>query len=219
VSTYVYMRLLESAPCRYDAGIRLLSLGRIGTLYAAAAEATLAGVPNARVLEIGCGTGNLTSVLLERGATVTAIDCNPDMLALAREKLAPWAARLEIREMVAAEIADRFPAGSFDAAVSTLAFSEMSPDERRYVLAAVHHVVRPGGRLVIADEVRPSRLWQRCVHSIVRWPLAVITYLATQTTTWALEDPCALIEAAGFQVCREDRIALGSLAVVAAKRM
>jgi ubiquinone/menaquinone biosynthesis C-methylase UbiE len=218
VSTYVYMRLLESAPYRYDAGIRLLSLGRIRRLYAAAAEATVAGMSNARVLEIGCGTGNLTSVLLDRGATVTAIDCSPDMLAVAREKLAPCAARFELREMVAAEIADRFPAGSFDAAVSTLAFSEMSPDERRYVLAAVHRVLRPGGRLVIADEVRPSRLWQRLVHGSLRWPLAVITYLATQTTTWALEDPRALIEAAGFRVYRDDRIALGSLAVVVAER-
>ncbi|MBI4518898.1 MAG: hypothetical protein HY699_24145 [Deltaproteobacteria bacterium] len=60
MSTYVYMRLLESAPNRYDASIRLLPLGRVTSLYAAAADAAVAGLESLRVLELGCGTGNLT---------------------------------------------------------------------------------------------------------------------------------------------------------------
>ena len=218
MSTYVYMRLLESAPRRYDAGIRLLSLGRAADLYDAAAAATVAGLPAARVLEIGCGTGNLTRALLERGATVTAVDCNPEMLAVAREKLSAYGDRVAFREMAAVEIADRFAAGSFDAAASSLAFSEMSADEQRYVLAGVHRVLRGGGRVVIADEVQPTRVWQRVLYAIVRWPVAVVTYLLTQTSTAALRNPVALLEGAGFRVRREERRALGSLAVVAAER-
>lgn len=66
---------------------------------------------------------------------------------------------------------------------SALAFSEMSEEEQAYVVAAAHRVLRPGGRVVIADEVRPRGLAARLVHALVRWPLAVLTYVVTQTST------------------------------------
>jgi hypothetical protein len=39
MSTYVYMTILESAPERYDLGIRILSFGRVLQMYDAAADA------------------------------------------------------------------------------------------------------------------------------------------------------------------------------------
>jgi len=218
MSTYVYMRVLESAPHRYDVGIRLLSLGRIDELYRDAAEAAVAGAAAPKVLEIGCGTGNLTQALADRGALVTAIDWNPDMLEQARKKLASVGAQVEIKEMAAVEIADRFPAGGFDAVASTLTFSEMGAEEQRYVLEAAGKVLRDGGRLVIGDEVRPRRWWQRCWHALVRWPLAVLTYVVTQTTTKAVADLAELVGSAGFRVLAERRSAHGSLAVVVAEK-
>ena len=73
MSSLALMRWLESAPARYDAGMRWLTLGRVGRLHAALAEAA-AATPGARVLEIGCGTGAVTARLVERGAQVTALD-------------------------------------------------------------------------------------------------------------------------------------------------
>ena len=102
MSTYVYMRILESAPRRYDAGIRLLSLGRARAIYEAVAEAAVGGARAPRVLELGCGTGNLTCALLARGALVTAVDQNPDMLEVAREKLGQADGRLLLRELACA---------------------------------------------------------------------------------------------------------------------
>lgn len=218
MSTYVYMRILESAPHRYDLGIRLLSLGHIDALYRDVAEAAVAGAVAPKVLEIGCGTGNLTQALANRGALVTAIDWNPDMLEQARKKLASVGSQVEIREMAAVEIADRFPTRGFDAVASTLTFSEMSPEEQRYVLDKAAAVLREGGRLVIGDEVRPRRWWQRCWHTLVRWPLAVLTYIVTQTTTNAVVDLAELIGSAGFRVSAERRSAHGSLAMVVAEK-
>ena len=56
MSTYVYMKILESSPRRYDAGIRLLSLGGVDAMYEEGAEAAVpAGRDTpARVLENGC---------------------------------------------------------------------------------------------------------------------------------------------------------------------
>jgi SAM-dependent methyltransferase len=39
-----------------------------------------------KILEVGCGTGNYTKILVDRGYKVTAIDISEDMLELAREK-------------------------------------------------------------------------------------------------------------------------------------
>jgi SAM-dependent methyltransferase len=59
--------------------------------------------------------------------------------------------------MDAALIGDRFPAKSFDLIVSTLVFSELPPDEQRFVLAACHKLLTPNGRILIADEVIPAK--------------------------------------------------------------
>lgn len=213
MSTYVYMKILESAPERYDRGLRILSLGRVMAMYDAVAAAVVAGPPP-RVLEIGCGTGNLTRRLLDRGATVTAIDINPDMLAVARAKLAGMEAKLELREMAAVEIADRFEPGSFDVVAATLALSEMSEAEQVYVLEAAYRLLRPGARLVIADEVRASGFAARILHALVRWPLAVLTYLLTQTSTSAVRDLVGLVRGAGFRVVEERELPGGSGMIV-----
>ena len=135
-STYVYMKILESAPRRYDLGLRILSLGRVTQMYKIVAAAVVDAGAAPHVLEIGCGTGNLTRALLARGARVTAIDLNPEMLDVAQEKLSTVAGQFELHEMAAVEIADRFPPEHFDAIATTLALSEMSEEEQSYVLLA-----------------------------------------------------------------------------------
>src|SRR6185312_4726413 len=53
--------------------------------------ATLADLgPNARVLEIGCGTGQATLPLAQRGCQVLAMDLSPAMAAVARRNLAEF---------------------------------------------------------------------------------------------------------------------------------
>jgi len=41
-----------------------------------------------KILEVGCGTGNYTKILLKRGYEVTALDISEDMLKIAEEKCA-----------------------------------------------------------------------------------------------------------------------------------
>jgi ubiquinone/menaquinone biosynthesis C-methylase UbiE len=215
MSTYVYMRILESAPRRYDLGIRLLSLGGVDAMYDAVAAAAVAGRTAPRVLELGCGTGNLTRALLRHGATVTGVDQSAEMLAVAREKLAGAA---ELREMAAVEIGDRFAPGAFDAVAASLVLSEMSPDERAYVLRAARRVLRPGGRLVVADEVLPEGRLARVLHALRRWPLAVVTWLLTQSGTSAVPALGALVRAAGFRVLEDRRLARAGVGLVVAER-
>jgi SAM-dependent methyltransferase len=46
------------------------------------------GIPGTKLLDLGCGTGNTTFSMAERGFTVTGVDLSKEMLAVAHDKLA-----------------------------------------------------------------------------------------------------------------------------------
>jgi ubiquinone/menaquinone biosynthesis C-methylase UbiE len=211
------MKWLESSPQDYDRGISLLTLGRIERIKQHITE-TYAR-PGSRVLEIGCGTGSLTLMLGQRGAHVTAIDASPRMLAEAQKNI--QAAGLEqqvaLHYMDAALIGDRFPSASFDLIVSTLVFSELPPDERRFVLGACRALLAPNGRLLIADEVVPSGFVRGLLFHLVRAPLVILTWLLTRTTTNSLRNFAAALNGAGFAVGAPVSYLGGSLAMFEAR--
>ncbi len=217
MSTFVLMRLLESAPRRYDLGIRLLSLGQLQKAHKRMAEQVN---PGDRVLEIGCGTGSLALRCAERGGEVTGIDISLQMLDIARAKVAAAGLedRVELREMSAVDLDVEFSAQTFDVVVSSLVFSELSDDERRFTLGECRRLLRDGGRLVVADEAVPRSWSLRLLSRVLRFPLVVLTYVLTQTTTQALADLEGTIADAGFAVRRVERILLGGLEVVVAEK-
>jgi ubiquinone/menaquinone biosynthesis C-methylase UbiE len=184
MSSYVYMKVLESTPQRYDRGIRILSRGAIGGVYRRLAE--LVGEPGSRVLDVGCGTGNVALACAARGADVVGIDLNAGMLEVARTKSATagaGAGQIEWMELGALEIEDRFPPGTFDGAASCLLFSELTDDEQAYLLATLISRVRPGGTVAIADEVAPKGAAARAWWRLRRAPLVAATWLLAQTST------------------------------------
>jgi ubiquinone/menaquinone biosynthesis C-methylase UbiE len=194
----VFMKWLETTPGDYERGIQLLTLGRLTPLKGRIAADYVQ--PGDRVLEIGCGTGTLALMMAQRRATVVGVDASPLMLAEARRKAdeAGLSEAIELHELDVSEIADHFPPGSFDAIVSTLAFSEFPPQVQRYALAEVRQLLRPGGRLLIVDEVVPDGPGARLLFHAVRLPLAAITWLLTRTTTNALNRFSATLAEAGF---------------------
>jgi demethylmenaquinone methyltransferase/2-methoxy-6-polyprenyl-1,4-benzoquinol methylase len=91
-----------------------------------------------------------------------------------------------------------------------LVFSELSRDERAYVLRHAHRVLRRGGRLAIADEARPRTPVKRLAHGAVRIPLLIATFVLTQTTTRAVDGLSDLVSEAGFRIESEERSSLDS---------
>jgi len=217
VSSYVFMKVLESRARRYDRGIALLSLGQSEKARRRLVADNVR--QGARVLEIGCGTGTAAILAARGGADVVGFDVSADMLAEAREKVK--AARLEDRirlvEMGVSGM-DRLADRSFDLVMATLVFSELSPEEQAYALRHARRTLRDGGRLAIADEARPEGLVKRVLHGVVRFPLTVATFVLTQTTTSAVEGLCDLVRAAGFRVDVEERSALDSFLYLVAVR-
>ncbi len=236
MSSYVYMKVLESTPERYDRGIRLLSRGAIDSVYDRLAE--LVAAPGRRVLDVGTGTGGVARACARRGACVVAIDIEPRMLEVARAREterpddtgtalsrrdpahrggktergdrsrgdAPGG-RIEWVEAGALEIEDHFDAASFDGATACLVFSELAPGEQDYVLETLRTRVRPGGIVAIADEVAPRGRMARAWWALRRTPFVALTWLLTQTTTRPVAGLADRMRSAGFEDVAEERMA------------
>lgn len=192
------MKILESVPDRYDKGIRLLTLGRLDNAYDRLTAHIKKGQ---RVLDIGCGTGALTLRAARKGARVTGIDINPQMLEIAQKQIAKAgvASNVELREMGIAEL-ETEKSHRYDVVMSGLCFSELSEDEINYALKEIRRLLKPGGILLIADEVKPKSVVKRVITSLIRFPLSIVVYLFTQTTTGAVKNLPEKVENAGFQI-------------------
>ena len=195
----VFMKWLETSPKDYDRGIRILTLGRIEWIKEIIINRYVD--PGMRVLEIGCGTGTLATMMAAQGAIVTGIDASPAMLHEAEKKTAAHnlTGQLTLQYMEAGLIGERFTEASFDRIVSTLVFSELPPDEQSSVLEACKKLLAPGGRLLIADEVVPERTLGRLLFYLARLPLVLLTWLLTRTSTAALRDFEIILRQTGFQ--------------------
>ena len=117
----------------------------------------LAPAPGERIVDIGVGPGLLAydlARLVGADGQVVGVDLSPDMLAIARGRLAdlPQASCLE------ADAVDLGGAdGRFDAAVSTQVHEYVADMPR--AIAELHRVLRPGGRLLMLDTDWRSIVW------------------------------------------------------------
>ena len=106
-----------------------------------------------KVLDMACGTGDVSIALKRRGLDVVGADISENMLALARKK----APGIDFRYGDASELP--FADGSFDAV--TIAFGIRNFDKRAQCIRELHRVLKDGGMLAIAEFSIPrNRLWR-----------------------------------------------------------
>ena len=103
--------------------------------------------PGDRVLDIACGTGNVTIPLARRGAVVTGVDIAPNLLVQARERAAAEGLTIRFDEGDAEALP--YAAGAFD--VVTTMFGAMFAPRPAMTASEMARVLRPGGLLAMGN--------------------------------------------------------------------
>ncbi|MBV9790404.1 MAG: methyltransferase domain-containing protein [Chloroflexi bacterium] len=157
----------------YDRVVNWLMLGRARELRATTVD--LARIqPGETILDVGCGTGDLTLAAKTRAGQagkVSGIDAAPEMIAVARRKAAHAQSEVDFR--VSAVEALPFPDATFDVVLSSLMMHHLPLAVKQQGLGEIHRVLKPGGRLVIIDMQRPTTLVGRAIivlsgHAVLR---------------------------------------------------
>ncbi len=115
--------------------------------------ANLAGIqPGEKVLDVGCGTGTLAIEVqsrVGRAGRVAGVDPGTQQIARARSKAARRTLPIDFQIGVIEHLA--FPDQTFDVVLSTLMMHHLPDSLKRQGLSEIARVLKPGGRLVIAD--------------------------------------------------------------------
>ncbi len=136
---------------RYDWVVQIMALGQAGRLRRKTIDFAQI-VPGERVLDVGCGTGDLTLRAKERAGSagqVCGIDPGPEMIEVARRKATRANTVVDFRVGVIEQLPS--PDASFDVVLSSLMMHHLPADLKPIGLAEIRRVLKPGGRLVIVD--------------------------------------------------------------------
>lgn len=112
---------------------------------------------NARVVEIGCGTGSSTVALAEQGATVTGIDIDLGALRVAEDRCRLYGVQASIIEGNAADLIPEIRKADPDLIIFYACMEHMLHDERLDSLRQCHRLLRDGCHISIVET--PNRLW------------------------------------------------------------
>jgi len=140
-------------PRLYEYGAAIGFLGRRRWVYDDLV-AYSGAQPGDQILDIGCGTGYFSrraARAVAPGGHVVGIDPSQPVIE--------YATRLGVANctfQLASAQALPYPDVSFDVVMSSLAIHHLPPDDRPIALREAYRVLRPGGRLLIAD-FRPPR--------------------------------------------------------------
>ncbi|HMK92664.1 MAG TPA: ubiquinone/menaquinone biosynthesis methyltransferase, partial [Thermoleophilia bacterium] len=211
----------------YDLMNRLMTAG-LDRCWRAAAAAAAAPPPAAPLLDVCCGTGDLSLALARSypASAVTGLDFSAAMLEMARTK----ATRAGLgAEFVRGDLLRLpFDDGAFGAV--TVGWGVRNVAELDRAFGEMARVTRPGGRVVCLEATLPASAWGRRFHAV--WFDRVVpamgalagaaeayAYLPASVRSFPDADGlAAVMQAAGLLHVRYQRLGLGAMALHVGER-
>lgn len=187
--------------------VAALAVGGVGRFR----RLPLAGLtiaPAAKILDLCCGSGQVTGVLLEYSSDVTGVDISPLSLSRARRNV-PAAKYVEA---LAEDLP--FSDNEFDLIHTSVAMHEMDRSQLRQIFTQVYRVLKPGGTFTLVDFHQPT-------NPLYKPGLAVFFWMFETESAWQLiaTDLVAMLRDVGFAIATPPRLyAGGSLQVIQASK-
>ena len=213
--------MFDEVSPRYDLINDVLTVGN-DRLWRIATTKAIAPRKGMRVLDLAAGTGTSSAAIAKHGAHVVAADFSEGMLAEGRKRHA----RNDLIEFVFADAtALPFEDNSFDAA--TISYGLRNVHQPRKALAEMLRVVKPGGRIVIAEFSTPPSQAIRVPYGLYgrhvlprvaglmnREAAEAYRYLNESIEQWPTQDELAAwMREAGFERVAYRNLTLGIVAL------
>jgi demethylmenaquinone methyltransferase/2-methoxy-6-polyprenyl-1,4-benzoquinol methylase len=212
---------------RYDLINRIMTAGRDEAWRKKAAHQAVDDIPNARVLDVGTGTGELARALAKAGASfVVGIDFSCGMIELATKRTSN-----QLRSHFLVGDGMRLPFGDNEFDACSISFGLRNMEDFDCALRELHRVIRPGGRFVCLELTpmgRPllGKLFHACfsrtapfLGGLLSSDKSAYEYLPRSIANFMDADQLAeKIEQAGFVDVRFQRFALGMVAIHVARQ-
>lgn len=139
----------------------------------------LSNVKNNHVLDIGCGDGSLTEYFANRGAKITGIDINQDIIQFTKNRKGKYL-RGDVTNL-------KLKSNSFDKAYSAMVFLHLDDNQLEKAFKEAYRILKKGGEFIVGD-VHPTRLIQSKEPKLVRHEKKNIDYFLTQKVSAVLLD-------------------------------
>jgi ubiquinone/menaquinone biosynthesis C-methylase UbiE len=149
--------------------------------------------PGETLLDVGCGTGGVTipaKIRVGINGSAAGIDPAPEMIAIARRKA--QRARIEIDFRVGVIESLPFPDETFDVVTSSLMMHHLPQHLQVKGLAEIWRALKPGGRILIGDMMRPST-------SFLKRSFISLALHHGHRVQFGIEDLPKLMREAGFE--------------------
>ena len=160
-----------------------------------------------KILDLCCGSGQATQVLVQYSQNVVGLDASPLSLQRAKNNV-PEA---EYVQAFAEEMP--FADNTFDLVHTSVAMHEMKPQQLRQIFQQVYRVLKPGGIFTLVDFHAPT--------NSLFWPgISIFMWLFETETAWELinTDLVDLLREFGFQELQQRLYAGGSLQVIQVRK-
>ena len=215
--------MFDGISSRYDALNHLMSLGTDRGWRRKAVHCLVREGRPLEVLDLACGTGDLSIALARRlpeGSRITGLDLSEGMLAVMREKVAAAGLADKVSASQGDGTALPFPDASFDAV--TIAFGIRNFSDRPLGLREMLRVLRLGGTLVILELSEPENRLLRglyrfyilrvlpLVGGLVSGKKAAYSYLPASVIRFpGRREWMQTMQAAGYAQLRHKALTLG----------
>lgn len=213
--------MFDEVSPRYDLINDVLTFGN-DRLWRIATTKAIAPRKGMRVLDLAAGTGTSSAEIAKHGAHVTAADFSEGMLAEGRRR---HAGNEAIEFVFADATALPFENDSFDAA--TISYGLRNVSDPAAALAEMFRVVKPGGRVVVAEFSTPpsklvrvpyafygSQVLPRIAGAINREAAEAYQYLNESIERWPDQRQLAtMLREAGFERVAYRNLTFGIVAL------
>lgn len=172
--------LFSAIPRRYDLINSILTWGSVNRWRRQAARECLAAKPDS-VLDLGCGTGELTINLMRQAPYATKViglDCNQPMLDVAIKKSSALVRKPSFLKGYADALP--FPDRHFDCVAVSFALRNLVYENplAQVNLDEIFRIISPGGRFIALETGQPENgLLKALFHLYLRWLVFPVGWL------------------------------------------